>query len=31
MAKVRKAKVVDDKDFGVTHSGAVITEELAEQ
>jgi len=31
MAKVRKAKVVDDKDFGVTPSGTVITEELAEQ
>jgi hypothetical protein len=31
MAKVRKAKVVDDKDFGKTHGGTVITEELAEQ
>ena len=31
MAKVRKAKVVDDKDFGVTHGGTVITEELAEK
>ena len=31
MAKVRKAKVVDDKEFGVTHGGTVITEELAEQ
>ncbi|MGN6557181.1 MAG: hypothetical protein ACTHLH_04115 [Solirubrobacterales bacterium] len=31
MAKVRKAKVVDDKDFGVMPSGTVITEELAEQ
>lgn len=31
MAKVRKAKVVDDKNFGVTHGGTVITEELAEK
>jgi hypothetical protein len=31
MAKVRKTKVVDDKDFGVTQGGTVITEELAEQ
>lgn len=31
MAKVRKAKVVEDKNFGVTPSGTVITEELAEQ
>jgi predicted HicB family RNase H-like nuclease len=31
MAKMRKTKVVDDKDFGVTHGGTVITEELAEQ
>jgi predicted HicB family RNase H-like nuclease len=31
MAKVRKPKVADDEDFGVTHGGTVITEELAEQ
>src|SRR3954452_14347283 len=30
MAKVRKMKVVDDQDFGVTHGGTVVTEELAE-
>jgi hypothetical protein len=28
---MRKARVVDDKDFGVTHGGTVITEELAEK
>jgi hypothetical protein len=31
MAKVRKPRVVDDKNFGVTHGGTVITEELAEK
>jgi len=31
MAKVKKTKVVDDSDFGVTHGGTVITEELAGQ
>lgn len=31
MAKVRKTKAADDKGLGVTPSGTVITEELAEQ
>ena len=31
MAKVRKPKAVHEKDFGATHGGTVITEELAEQ
>jgi hypothetical protein len=31
MARAKKPKVVDDKDFGATHGGTAITEELAEQ
>lgn len=31
MAKARKPRVIDDQNFGVTHGGTVITEELAER